>query len=205
MIVVPVRQSTHPGVIGSLESIFGLLKSLKIRALLGGGKGEGRQCLGHFLVIQSVYSTWSPYCVVSPSFINPQPFSFLHENCCACKIFRLLGFKPLSSSPQMCIPCVGTVCRWRKKWDEILIIYKRKKEKKYWSIFLTYFRLFLINYKGINWQMHDMYQYITLFVGIYCTFLWVDWKLKPSQLYETDTNLSEWIISGSFYLCFLFN
>jgi hypothetical protein len=41
MIVVTFRQATHPGVIGSLESIFGLLKSLKIRALLGGGKGGG--------------------------------------------------------------------------------------------------------------------------------------------------------------------
>jgi hypothetical protein len=31
-VVVPVRQATQPGGNGSLESIFGLLKSLKIRA-----------------------------------------------------------------------------------------------------------------------------------------------------------------------------
>jgi len=31
--VVPARQTTQPGGIGSLESILGLLKSLKIRAL----------------------------------------------------------------------------------------------------------------------------------------------------------------------------
>jgi len=30
---VPARQATQPGGIGSLESILGLLKSLKIRAL----------------------------------------------------------------------------------------------------------------------------------------------------------------------------
>ncbi len=33
--MVPARQATQPGGIGSLESIFGLLKSLKIRALVG--------------------------------------------------------------------------------------------------------------------------------------------------------------------------
>jgi hypothetical protein len=33
-VVVPVRQATQPGGIGSLESILGLLKSLKIRALV---------------------------------------------------------------------------------------------------------------------------------------------------------------------------
>jgi len=32
-VVVPARQAIRPGGIGSLESIFGLLKSLKIRAL----------------------------------------------------------------------------------------------------------------------------------------------------------------------------
>jgi hypothetical protein len=32
MVVVPARQATQPGGIGSLESIHGLLKSLKIRA-----------------------------------------------------------------------------------------------------------------------------------------------------------------------------
>jgi hypothetical protein len=32
-VVVPARQATQPGGIGSLESILGLLKSLKIRAL----------------------------------------------------------------------------------------------------------------------------------------------------------------------------
>ncbi len=31
-VVVPARQATQPGGIGSLESILGLLKSLKIRA-----------------------------------------------------------------------------------------------------------------------------------------------------------------------------
>jgi hypothetical protein len=34
-VVVPARQAKHPGGIGSLESILGLLKSLKIRALAG--------------------------------------------------------------------------------------------------------------------------------------------------------------------------
>jgi hypothetical protein len=33
MVVVPARQATQPGGIGCLESIHGLLKSLKIRAL----------------------------------------------------------------------------------------------------------------------------------------------------------------------------
>jgi hypothetical protein len=33
-VAVPARQATKPGGIGSLESILGLLKSLKIRALL---------------------------------------------------------------------------------------------------------------------------------------------------------------------------
>jgi hypothetical protein len=33
-VVLPARQATQPGGIGSLESILGLLKSLKIRALL---------------------------------------------------------------------------------------------------------------------------------------------------------------------------
>jgi|688.fasta_scaffold2038600_1 hypothetical protein len=33
MVVAPARQATKPGGIGSLESILGLLKSLKIRAL----------------------------------------------------------------------------------------------------------------------------------------------------------------------------
>ncbi len=33
-VVVPARQATHPGGIGSLESILGLLKSLKFRALV---------------------------------------------------------------------------------------------------------------------------------------------------------------------------
>ncbi len=33
-VVVPTRQATQPGGIGSLESILGLLKSLKIRALI---------------------------------------------------------------------------------------------------------------------------------------------------------------------------
>jgi hypothetical protein len=32
-VVIPARQATQPGGIGSLESILGLLKSLKIRAL----------------------------------------------------------------------------------------------------------------------------------------------------------------------------
>jgi hypothetical protein len=32
MVVVPARQATHPGGIGSLESILGLLTGLKIRA-----------------------------------------------------------------------------------------------------------------------------------------------------------------------------
>jgi hypothetical protein len=32
-VVVPARQATQPGGIGSLETILGLLKSLKIRAL----------------------------------------------------------------------------------------------------------------------------------------------------------------------------
>jgi hypothetical protein len=31
-VVIPARQGTQPGGIGSLESIIGLLKSLKIRA-----------------------------------------------------------------------------------------------------------------------------------------------------------------------------
>jgi hypothetical protein len=35
-VVVPARQDTQPGGIGSLESIFGLLQSLKIRALVRG-------------------------------------------------------------------------------------------------------------------------------------------------------------------------
>ncbi len=34
MVVVPARQATLPGGIGSLESILWLLKSLKIRALV---------------------------------------------------------------------------------------------------------------------------------------------------------------------------
>jgi hypothetical protein len=34
-VVVPARQATPPGGIGSLDSILGLLKSLKIRALAG--------------------------------------------------------------------------------------------------------------------------------------------------------------------------
>jgi hypothetical protein len=33
MVVIPDRQATQPAAIGSLESILGLLKSLKIRAL----------------------------------------------------------------------------------------------------------------------------------------------------------------------------
>ncbi len=33
-VVVPARQATQPGGIGSLESILGLIKSLKIRALV---------------------------------------------------------------------------------------------------------------------------------------------------------------------------
>ncbi len=33
MVVVPARQATQPGGIGSLESILGLFRSLKIRAL----------------------------------------------------------------------------------------------------------------------------------------------------------------------------
>jgi hypothetical protein len=33
MVVVPARRATQPGGIGSLESILGLLKSLKIRAV----------------------------------------------------------------------------------------------------------------------------------------------------------------------------
>ncbi len=35
-VVVPARQATQPGGIGSLESILGLLESLKIRALYVG-------------------------------------------------------------------------------------------------------------------------------------------------------------------------
>jgi hypothetical protein len=34
MVVIPDRQATQPGGIGFLESILGLLKSLKIRALV---------------------------------------------------------------------------------------------------------------------------------------------------------------------------
>jgi hypothetical protein len=37
MIVVPDRKATQPGKIDSLESIPGLLKSLKIRLAVGGG------------------------------------------------------------------------------------------------------------------------------------------------------------------------
>jgi hypothetical protein len=33
MVVVPARKATQPGEIGPLESILGLLRSLKIRAL----------------------------------------------------------------------------------------------------------------------------------------------------------------------------
>jgi hypothetical protein len=32
-VIIPARQATKPGGVGSLESILGLLKSLKIRAL----------------------------------------------------------------------------------------------------------------------------------------------------------------------------
>jgi hypothetical protein len=35
-VVVPARQATQPGGIGSLESIFGLRKSIKIRAQCAG-------------------------------------------------------------------------------------------------------------------------------------------------------------------------
>ncbi len=38
-VVVPARQATQPGVIGSLESILGLLKSLKIRDLIAQNEG----------------------------------------------------------------------------------------------------------------------------------------------------------------------
>ena len=43
--VVPARQATQPGGIGSLKSILGLLKSLKIRALYfdTGKKREGER------------------------------------------------------------------------------------------------------------------------------------------------------------------
>jgi hypothetical protein len=40
-VVLPARQATQPGGIGSLESILGLLKSLKIRALLCSEKCNG--------------------------------------------------------------------------------------------------------------------------------------------------------------------
>jgi hypothetical protein len=36
-VVVPARQDTQPGGVGSLESILGLLKSLKILALVAAG------------------------------------------------------------------------------------------------------------------------------------------------------------------------
>jgi hypothetical protein len=39
-VIVPARQATQPGGIGFLESILGLLKSLKIRALQTEGEGD---------------------------------------------------------------------------------------------------------------------------------------------------------------------
>jgi hypothetical protein len=36
-VVVPARQATQPGGIGSLKSILGLLKSLKIQAFISNG------------------------------------------------------------------------------------------------------------------------------------------------------------------------
>jgi hypothetical protein len=42
-VFVPARQATQSGGIGSLESILGLLKSLKIRAQESGGKGKERR------------------------------------------------------------------------------------------------------------------------------------------------------------------
>jgi hypothetical protein len=40
MVVVPACQATQPGGIGSLESIFGLLENLKIRAQEGNTEEE---------------------------------------------------------------------------------------------------------------------------------------------------------------------
>jgi hypothetical protein len=42
MVVVPARKATQPGAIGSLKSILGLLKSLKIRSRLIGCTQEKR-------------------------------------------------------------------------------------------------------------------------------------------------------------------
>ncbi len=42
-VIVPARKATQPGTIGSLKSILGVLKSLKIRALEGWGAVDGRR------------------------------------------------------------------------------------------------------------------------------------------------------------------
>ncbi len=46
-VVVPARQATQPGGIGSLDSILGLLKSLKIRTQETGLVGGGELLVGY--------------------------------------------------------------------------------------------------------------------------------------------------------------